>query len=76
VRPLRPQFEHGLGQVDGDHGPVEARTHGPQWTRPSRLADNPMAWFIQVNGLIVDARRAPREIQEEAFRQGLIPYLP
>jgi hypothetical protein len=35
-----------------------------------------MAWFIQVNGLIVDARRAPREIQEEAFRQGLIPYLP
>lgn len=48
----------------------------PRWTRPSRLADNPMAWLIQVNGLIVDARRAPREIQEEAFRQGLIPYLP
>lgn len=48
----------------------------PQWTRPSRLADNPMAWLIQVNGLIVDARQAPREIQEEALRQGLIPYLP
>jgi hypothetical protein len=39
-----------------------------QWTRPSRLVDNPMAWFIQVNGLIVDARQAPREIQEEALR--------
>lgn len=35
-----------------------------------------MAWLIQVNGLIVDARHASREIQEEAFRRGLIPYLP
>ncbi|WP_458498385.1 DUF6398 domain-containing protein [Methylomagnum sp.] len=48
----------------------------PQWTAPGRLAENPMAWLIQVNGLTVDARRAPREIQEEALRQGLIPYLP
>ncbi len=48
----------------------------PKWTLPSRLADNPMAWLIQVNGLIVDARKAPREIQEEAFRRGWIPYLP
>ena len=29
-----------------------------------------MAWLIQVNGLIVDARKAPREVQEEAFRRG------
>lgn len=48
----------------------------PNWTLPSRMQDNPMAWLIQVNGLLVDARRAPREIQEEAFRRGLIPYLP
>jgi hypothetical protein len=48
----------------------------PSWTLPSRLADNPLAWMIQVNGYIVDARHAPREIQEEAFRKGLIPYLP
>ncbi len=48
----------------------------PKWTLPSRLADNPMAWLIQVNGLIVDARQVPREVQEEAFRRGLIPYLP
>jgi hypothetical protein len=27
-----------------------------------------MACLIQVNGLIVDAQHAPREIQEEAFR--------
>jgi hypothetical protein len=29
-----------------------------------------------VNGFIIDVRHAPREIQEEAFRKGLIPYLP
>jgi hypothetical protein len=48
----------------------------PHWTLPSRLGDNPMAWMIRVNGFIVDARKAPREIQEEALRLGLIPYLP
>lgn len=48
----------------------------PNWTLPSRMWDNPMAWLIQVDGLIVDARHAPREIQEEAFRRGMIPYLP
>ena len=48
----------------------------PHWTLPSRMGANPMAWLIQVNGLIVDARQAPREIQEEAFRRGMIPYLP
>jgi len=28
--------------------------------------------MIQVNGLIVDARHLPRDIQEEAYRKGLI----
>ena len=48
----------------------------PRWFRPSRLDENPIAWLITVDGLILDARRAPREIQEEALRKGLIPYLP
>ncbi|MBI3977633.1 MAG: hypothetical protein HY331_05545 [Chloroflexi bacterium] len=46
------------------------------WSLPSRLHNHPLAWMIQVNGLIVDARHLPREIQEEAFRKGLIPYVP
>jgi len=48
----------------------------PAWCLPSKLDDNPLAWLISVNGLIVDARHAPRAIQEEAVRCGLIPYLP
>jgi hypothetical protein len=48
----------------------------PNWILPSRMAENPMVWLIQVNGLIIDARYALQEIQEKAFRRGLIPYLP
>jgi hypothetical protein len=48
----------------------------PDWTLPSRMDDNPMAWMIQVNGLIVDARHMPYEIQAEAWLKGLIPYMP
>jgi len=47
-----------------------------QWTLPSRMDRNPMAWMITVNGFIVDARSLARPLQEEAFRKGLIPYLP
>jgi hypothetical protein len=48
----------------------------PNWTLPSTIDDNLLAWMIQVNGFAIDARYAPREIQEEAFRKGLIPYIP
>jgi hypothetical protein len=48
----------------------------PRWTLPSKMAQNPRAWMISVNGLIIDARHAPPEIQLEAYRRGLIPYLP
>lgn len=48
----------------------------PNWTLPSRLDRNPMVWMLQVNGLMVDVRHAPREVQEIAFKKGLIPYIP
>lgn len=48
----------------------------PDWTLPSKIDDNLLAWMIQVNGIVIDAGYAPREIQEEAFRKGLIPYIP
>jgi hypothetical protein len=40
------------------------------------LEENPLAWIVEVNGLPVDVRAMPREVQEEAYRLGLIPYLP
>ena len=48
----------------------------PRWTLPSRLAENPLVWMIPVNGVIVDMRMMPRELQEQAFELGLIPFVP
>jgi hypothetical protein len=48
----------------------------PNWTLPSKLDDNPVVWMLQINGFMMDIRRAPREVQEIAFNKGLIPYIP
>ena len=48
----------------------------PQWTLPSRLDDNPLVWMVQIDGVIADIRWLPREVQVEAYRQGMIPYVP
>jgi hypothetical protein len=45
------------------------------WSRPSTIGDNPLAWMIQVDGFLMDARRAPRELQAAAFAKGVIPYI-
>jgi hypothetical protein len=48
----------------------------PNWTIPSMIAENPLVWMVEVNGFVIDIRHAPVELQEEAFRRGLIPYVP
>jgi hypothetical protein len=48
----------------------------PNWTLPSKIDDNLLVWMLEINGIIMDVRHAPRNIQEEAFRRGLIPYVP
>jgi len=48
----------------------------PDWCLPSSIRDNPLVWMLEVDGIIVDARTATREFQEEAYRLGLIPYIP
>jgi len=48
----------------------------PEWYRPSRMEHNPLAWFVMVNGLMVDARMLPREIQEVLAGKGVIPFVP
>ena len=49
----------------------------PEWTLPSRIGDNPMTWMFESgNGFIFDARYAPREVQEDLFDAGMIPFIP
>jgi hypothetical protein len=48
----------------------------PNWCLPSRVDDNPLIWILQVNGMMVDVRHMPREVQVIAYEKGLIPYIP
>lgn len=52
------------------------RPSDPAWSLRSRIDENPMTWMIQIKGFLVDARFLKSEIQEEALRKGLIPYIP
>jgi len=48
----------------------------PEWWLPNRLESNPLLWMVEINGYLVDLRQAPREIQEQAYELGIIPYIP
>jgi len=45
----------------------------PDLTREAMLVQHPMAWIVEVDGLLIDARTLPPELQDEARRRGLIP---
>lgn len=72
----------GVAQSTGQNKSKEIREAlgmgplSPEWTLPSRLADNPMVWMLQVNGLVIDIRDAPAELQRLAYEKGLIPFIP
>jgi Domain of unknown function (DUF6398) len=48
----------------------------PTWMLRSFVDQNPLLWMAEVNGLLVDLRDMPREVQEVAYEKGLIPYIP
>ena len=47
----------------------------PDLTRTVILQQHPLAWLVEVDGLIIDARMLAPELQDEARRRGLIPDL-
>jgi hypothetical protein len=55
---------------------LKVRQFDFRWRLRRRIEESPMAWMVEVNGFVVDARRLRREVQEEAYRKGLIPYVP
>src|SRR5437764_10714214 len=66
----------GQGRAKAIRDLVKIRQFDFRWMLRQRVEESPMAWMIEVNGFIVDARRLKREVQEEAFQKGLIPYVP
>jgi hypothetical protein len=54
-----------------DLGPMD-----PDWCLPSNLDDNPLVWLVENDqGMLVDLRNAPRNVQVQAYEQGVIPYV-
>jgi hypothetical protein len=66
----------GQGKAKAIRDLMKIRQFDFHWMLRQHIEDSPMAWMIQVNGFIVDARQLRPEIQEEAFQKGLIPYIP
>jgi hypothetical protein len=48
----------------------------PTWMLRSLADQNPLVWMAEVNGMLVDLRTMPREVQEIAYEKGMIPYIP
>ena len=48
----------------------------PTWMLKSFVDQNPLVWAAEVNGLLVDVRGMPREVQVIAYEKGMIPYIP
>ena len=48
----------------------------PEWQLAYLAESNPAIWYLSVNGFVIDIRDAAVELQEQAYRQGLIPFVP
>jgi len=48
----------------------------PDWCISVEPEDNPMVWIVDIGGLMMDIRHAPRQMQEQAYQLGLIPFIP
>jgi hypothetical protein len=47
-----------------------------EFMRADVMAENPIVWFIEVDGLVMDSRSLPIDYQVVAFQRGYIPYIP
>ena len=81
----KPKVIHeffGIAESTGQNKSKEIREllkmgpFDPNWMLPSRIADSPTTWILMVNGLAMDIRTAPTDLQRLAFEKGLIPYVP
>lgn len=48
----------------------------PTWMLANLVDRNPLVWMAEVNGILVDLRLMPREVQAIAYEKGMIPYIP
>ena len=75
-RRVRRRPEHGKCQGARHLGYAADEPHGSNLDAAAFVDQNPLVWMAEVNGLLVDLRDMPREVQEAAYEKGLIPYIP
>ena len=61
---VRARVRQGTRITDALH---RAAWIDPAWMLKSPVDWNPLVWMAEVNGLLVDLRDMPREVQEIAF---------
>jgi hypothetical protein len=44
----------------------------PDWCLPSMMDQNPLAWMISVNGMLLDTRSVPHAVQEQLSESSAI----
>lgn len=71
---VSPATLHAKAKVIRDS--LDISRMDPRFSTKGMTDHNPVVWLVQIDGLPFDIRRAPREVQEAAFRKGLIPYIP
>jgi len=57
-------------------GALHTNRMDPTWMLKSIVGQNPFVWMAEVNGMLVDIREMPREVQVIAYEKGMIPYIP
>ncbi|MEO5607965.1 MAG: DUF6398 domain-containing protein [Polaromonas sp.] len=66
----------GLARSSETRNALDMSQLSPDWTVAGNMDKNPLVWMLEVNGLLVDVRQMPLEVQEIALAQGMIPYIP
>ena len=73
--------EFGVAESTGQGKSKQVRTllkirqFDPNGSLKSHLVKKPMTWMVSVDGYIVDIRTAPVELQQMAYKKGLIPFV-
>ena len=55
---------------------LELGVFEPEFLRADVVGDHPLAWLVEVDGILVDARLLPVELQRLAREHGLIACVP
>jgi hypothetical protein len=66
----------GASKAKTVRGLLGMRQWDHRWILPSRWEATGPVWLVEVDGLAVEARQLPRQLQQIAFEKGLIPYVP